>query len=216
LNFFLNSFILDKIQSRILSHFVKLLITEANKIDSPKIDSHYLKIAVKKILGEMALKEKLQEQDLQLQVEFLESKLKDWQMKKEIIIKKLDNKGKRRVNFFLGFTLTQIALIQYGTYVAFSWDIIEPITCLLGVVDLIIAYLFWLRSNREYSFEELNSHYIFRRINSRLNKELTELSLLKTNYEEEIKDVEKLLCATLIQKDVFTTNWQNLKNYFMN
>lgn len=216
MNFFLNSFILDKIQSRILSHFVKLLITEANKIDSPKIDSHYLKIAVKKILGEMALKEKLQEQDLQLQVEFLESKLKDWQMKKEIIIKKLDNKGKRRVNFFLGFTLTQIALIQYGTYVAFSWDIIEPITCLLGVVDLIIAYLFWLRSNREYSFEELNSHYIFRRINSRLNKELTELSLLKTNYEEEIKDVEKLLCATLIQKDVFTTNWQNLKNYFMN
>ena len=49
--------------------------------------------------------------------------------------------------------LTQICLIQYGTYYVFSWDIMEPITCLLGVVDLIIPYYFWLRHQKDYSFE---------------------------------------------------------------
>ena len=191
-------------------------MNEVNKINSSKVDPYYLKIAVNKSLGEMALKEITLEQDLNNQVKCLQNKLNSLEFKRDVISKQLEKKGHRRVKYFLGFTLTQIALVQYGTYVAFSWDIMEPFTCLLGVFDLIIGYSFWLYSNREYSFGDMRSHYVFRRLNKYLNKELNELSTLKNDYEEEINTIQKLLSSTLIQKEVFKSDWQGLRNYFIN
>ena len=52
------------------------------------------------------------------------------------------------------FTKNVELIIWYilGTYVLFSWDIMEPITCMLGVLDLIIGYVYWMSSNKDYSF----------------------------------------------------------------
>lgn len=149
-----------------------------------------------------------------MQVKLLESKIQNLKRTNEKIIKLLEVKGKRRVNCFLGFLAGQVALIQYATYVAFSWDIIEPITCLLGVLDMIIAYSFWLYSQKEYSFEALKTHYIFRRINYYIKFNFSELLVQKKTYEDEIKVIERLLSLTSMQRDIFRADWENLKKYF--
>ena len=143
----------------------------------------------------------------------LQKKLARIMQNKEIISKKLEKKGIRRVNMFLSMLLGQIALIQYGTYVAFSWDIMEPITCLLGVIDLIIAYSFWLYSHKEYSFEELKTHYIFRRISFNMNR-FDDMFTQNKNYEAELKDIEKLIKIVSIQMNTFKADWKELHNFF--
>jgi len=46
-------------------------------------------------------------------------------------------------------------MIQYGTYIAFSWDIMEPITCGMTLGDTIVGYFFWIWSGKPYSLEGL-------------------------------------------------------------
>lgn len=64
---------------------------------------------------------------------------------------------KMRLFFKRFFTLIsfQVVAIQYGTYVFLSWDVMEPITCLLGISDAILAYGYWLYVNSSYSYETL-------------------------------------------------------------
>jgi hypothetical protein len=94
----------------------------------------------------------------------MEKKREKFETEKEKIVQQLEKKANRRLKFIFSFIFTQILATQYGTYVAFSWDIIEPVTCLLGIFDLIIAYIFWLSTNQGYEFSTTFSSYV----NSRL------------------------------------------------
>lgn len=40
--------------------------------------------------------------------------------------------------------LTQFFFTQYGTYYLYSWDIMEPITCMMTMGDTAIGYYFWI------------------------------------------------------------------------
>ena len=59
--------------------------------------------------------------------------------------------------------LSQIALLQYWTYYALSWDIVEPMACLLGIGDLIIGYTFWMRSDKDYNLSNIKERFMERR-----------------------------------------------------
>lgn len=72
-------------------------------------------------------------------------------------------KSKRRLNMLFGLMTGQVAFFQYCTYFAFSWDIVEPMTCLFGILDLIIAYAFFLRHNEEYSYPAIDEKYSLKR-----------------------------------------------------
>jgi hypothetical protein len=61
-------------------------------------------------------------------------------------------------------------LTQYGTYVAFSWDIIEPITCLMTLSDALIAYFFWLRTGRPYEISGLARHFKEKKLDKAIKK----------------------------------------------
>ena len=47
----------------------------------------------------------------------------------------------------------QFGLVQYGTYVAFSWDIMEPITCCMTLLDAIYCYFFWLYCGKPWDLD---------------------------------------------------------------
>lgn len=47
--------------------------------------------------------------------------------------------------------------MQYGTYKLFSWDIMEPIACMLESFDMIIAYLFWMSTQEDYDLEDISN-----------------------------------------------------------
>jgi len=54
---------------------------------------------------------------------------------------------------------SQYFLTQYGTYVVFSWDIIEPLTCSMTLFNSIIAYFFWIRTKSEYKLGGIKDFY---------------------------------------------------------
>ncbi|PFH36065.1 hypothetical protein BESB_057160 [Besnoitia besnoiti] len=45
----------------------------------------------------------------------------------------------------------QASLVFYGTYFLYSWDIIEPLTYLLGAFDVCVAYAFHAATSSDYS-----------------------------------------------------------------
>lgn len=189
-------------------------MSEINQTSGDKIDSNFVRVSIKKILGEISLKEKNYENDLDSQLICINKKIENLESKKNLIAEELDKKGKKRVNYFLTFLIGQIALIQYGTYVAFSWDIMEPITCLLGVLDMIIAYVFWLRSDRDYSFEGMKEHYVLKRLRSKISSKLSEGLSQKRDYENEIEVLEKIRKIILMEKEIFRADWVTMKDFF--
>lgn len=36
-----------------------------------------------------------------------------------------------------------------------GWGVMEPITFLIGVSDMIIAYIFWMRTTKSFNFENV-------------------------------------------------------------
>jgi hypothetical protein len=64
----------------------------------------------------------------------------------------------------------QFALSQYGTYIAFSWDIIEPIVACVSLTDAIAAYFFWLWSGRPWDIQSLRNFFFDRKLKKLLKK----------------------------------------------
>ena len=93
---------------------------------------------------------------------------------------------------------TQIMAIQYGTYVLYSWDIMEPITCLLGVFDMIVAYSFWLFTNNPYSYEAIGHRFVENRRVRYYRKDQLDLS--------EIEDIMQLIDHFESKKDLLSPN----------
>ena len=67
--------------------------------------------------------------------------------------------ARRYVNSFAGIILAQYFFTQWGTYYAFSWDIIEPIACCMTLSDAFIAYLFWLKTGCPWDIIGLQEHF---------------------------------------------------------
>lgn len=69
---------------------------------------------------------------------------------------------------FTSIMLSQFMLVQYGTYIAFSWDILEPITCCMTLFDTILIYYFWLLTGKTWDLDGLRSHFYERKLRKRL------------------------------------------------
>jgi hypothetical protein len=51
-----------------------------------------------------------------------------------------------------------------------GWGVMEPITFLIGVVDLMIAYSFWMRTTKSYKFENVLDVAVNKHMDKRLNE----------------------------------------------
>ena len=97
-----------------------------------------------------------------------------------------DRSARRALWSFASVFMTQFALIQYGTYIAFSWDIMEPITCGMTLGDSICAYLFWIWTKRPYSLDGLREYFFEKKKKKLIKKNAIDYdNYLKT--EEAIK-----------------------------
>lgn len=93
-----------------------------------------------------------------------------------------------------GFLLTiamQFAAFQYGTYVAFSWDIIEPIAACTTLLDACAAYSFWIWTGKPWDLTSLRNHY-FEKRKQKLMK--------KNNVDENRLDQLNKTRETIIKK----------------
>ena len=59
--------------------------------------------------------------------------------------------GRRGIGRYFSLALLFFGTTQYLTYELFSWDIVEPLTCLQGLAHSVIGYLFWVFTKRNMS-----------------------------------------------------------------
>ena len=45
----------------------------------------------------------------------------------------------------------------------FSWDIMEPIACCLEALDLVLAYTFWISTNKEFELGDIQDQLMTQR-----------------------------------------------------
>eukprot|EP00397_Hematodinium_sp_SG-2012_P021934 GEMP01022692.1.p1 GENE.GEMP01022692.1~~GEMP01022692.1.p1 ORF type:complete len:235 (-),score=37.72 GEMP01022692.1:1662-2366(-) len=57
------------------------------------------------------------------------------------------------------FFSVEFAMMTYGTYFLYSWDIMEPISYLLGLFDVICGYTFYAYYRTNYSADSLASSF---------------------------------------------------------
>lgn len=71
------------------------------------------------------------------------------------VYEEVDRRARRVARTFAFASISLFAsewvLVAYGTYAVYSWDIMEPITYLLGLMDCVIAYTFFLTIRADYS-----------------------------------------------------------------
>ena len=112
--------------------------------------------------------------------------------------RKIEVKSKRRLKMLYSLILAQMAFTQYGTYVKYSWDIMEPITLLFGILDGILAYSYWMTRNMDYDLEAFEKAYIDRRVNKYFGD--------KFNLNEEIEDIVKMINHLTLWKSLHSNS----------
>jgi len=151
-------------QTAILGTVVPQIIETLLENKSKTIDKTFIELALRKIVIMETLKSKNSSEKIDSKLNFLKNKLQLLEEIKKEVDSKLTLKAQKRTKRFSALIFAQVLLVQYGTYVAFSWDIMEPITCLLGVLDLLIAYSFWLYTNKPYSPESIEKLYVEKKV----------------------------------------------------
>lgn len=66
-----------------------------------------------------------------------------------------------------------------------GWDVMEPITFMLGVTDMIIAYQFWMRTTKQYTFDNVLESAVNRKLDGKLQQIF--------NYKDELNDVQLMI-----------------------
>lgn len=94
---------------------------------------------------------------------------------------------------FVSIIMMQFVLSQYGTYVAFSWDIMEPITACVSLSDAIAGYYFWLWSGKPWDLDSLRSHYYERALQKNLKKHKVNLKEFEMLQECKKQILQKLM-----------------------
>ena len=89
----------------------------------------------------------------------------------------------RTANAFLFAFCVQYAITQYGTYVAFSWDILEPFCCTMTLTDSVIAYMFWIWSGQPYDMDGLKRFYFDRSL-----KKMAKKNSFDIHYYNQLKE----------------------------
>lgn len=64
---------------------------------------------------------------------------------------------------FMTILSTQFALVQYGTYIAFSWDIMEPIAACLTLSDAVAVFWFWSWAGKPWNLDSIRSFFYERK-----------------------------------------------------
>lgn len=169
-------------EAETLGCFNDFMINELEKSQENSVSyNHFLSLSKLSVLMFMN-QQRIQKDHLQKQLNLVKT-MYDYELNVKYSIEneanERSNKGLKRFSYVL---ITQFAAIQYGTYWLYSWDIMEPITCLMTMGDVCIGYMFWmLTGGKEYGMDGIKRFFFERRLRKLYRKR-------KVNREE----VEKI------------------------
>ena len=171
----------------ILSHFVHQIIDEIlkNKSSTGKINGHtLLKITEGKIMRDcIEIQTHIDKINQMLKV--LKEKKNSIEVIKKLAAEKVSSRAKRRLKMLYTVVACQMLFTQWGTFSKYSWDVMEPICCLFGIFDSILAYTFWLLKNDDYSLENFEKKFIEQGVDKYLSKNF--------NVREQEEDIDAMI-----------------------
>lgn len=171
----------------ILSNFANQVIDEILKVKSSegKINGHTL---------QKIIEGKIQADSLRIKTEVdrIEQMLKVLYQKKSSILEikgaveeKFAARSRRRLKALYSLIMFQMLFTQWGTYVKYSWDVMEPICNLFAIFDSILAYSYWLAKNDDYSLGSFEKSFIESKTEQTLNK--------KFKISDQLSDIEAMI-----------------------
>lgn len=175
-----------------LSEIVSLAQDNLRSLQGTSLDKGLIKLVMQQTIVDNYTFNKRSSNSLDQMLTFLQNKQGQLEEEKNGLEGRLEKKARRETRVFLSYLYSQIVFVQYGTYVSYSWDILEPIACLLGISDMIIAYSFWLFAQKDFSLEELNTQisnhsrvHFFRKNGSNVLDDLQEVVSLMSHLKKE-------------------------------
>lgn len=165
----------------VLSNFIQRMLVEIEKNKQLTYDKNLLMLILKKVILKMGLYASNQKESLDRQIAFLVNKESNLTHLRNNLIKELETKEQMTLYQIYFYIFCQIAFTQYGTYVVWGWDVMEPVTFMLGVIDMIIAYNFWMKTTKAYTYDNV--------LKAAVNKHLSAKLADTFNYIEELNDV---------------------------
>ena len=136
---------INPFKREVMSPFLTNILheVEKNSDENGQLASETLVTIIREALKTGALDANIREQTHEQFLQVLKKKQNFYdQIRQDIYdsYKLKSHKRLKRLYFLIGF---QMAFTQWGTYYKYSWDIMEPLTCLFGVVDTFLAYSYW-------------------------------------------------------------------------
>lgn len=133
---------------------------------------------------------RLEQNSLRSHIEVMKKNF-EWEFQQKDEIEKRAGRHVNRVLWgFFSVIAAQFTVIQYGTYHLYSWDIMEPITCMMTMGDLCVGYVFWmLAGHRDYGMNGISDYFYQRKLRKLYRKKRINQEEM-TNVVTVIKDLE--------------------------
>lgn len=125
---------------------------------------------------------------------------------------KLDKKAKLPLNILTVVVSLQILFTQYGSYIGYSWDIIEPLVCFFSSIDIFFAYLYWYLFGTQFNYEQ----YYKKRREKKMMKDPGFKAIHDRRYADILKTIK--LKRSLFSSDMleliecFSSDLDDIKN----
>jgi len=140
------------ISSQILTEFVSCLLVDVHG----KCHEEYRVEDLKQIIRTKINTDSIQFQKRKAFYDninnFLKERIQIQKSMEDLIAQKNEKRAMFSLRALSLVVMMQLGFTQYGSYVGYSWDIIEPMVCLFGCVDIFCAYAYWylFKTNFDY------------------------------------------------------------------
>ncbi len=106
---------------------------------------------------------------------------------REKLLRKSENKAKFVILMGGLLFVVELFLIYYGTFIKFSWDIVEPMTYLMGCMNFVLILYF----RKKFKTSSANEYFTNRFFNKMLRKHNMDKQFIET--EKRLREIEAIL-----------------------
>jgi hypothetical protein len=145
--------------SEILAYFNRNLKDNLDLLEGNSVSRDLLRALVNKVILERANEYRNYAKTLTAHITALEDIYQEELRLKAELEHKAAKSASRKIGGFVSVVVAQFVGVQYGTYYLFSWDIMEPITCMMTMGDSFFAYWFWMRSQENYDTDGMRRYF---------------------------------------------------------
>lgn len=140
------------ISSQILTEFVSCLMSDIQSLGRHEYRVEDLKQIIRAKINTDSIQFQKRKAFYDNIAHFLKERIQTQKNMEDLIVQKNEKRAMVSLRALSFVVMMQLGFTQYGSYIGYSWDIIEPMVCLFGCVDIFCAYAYWyfFKTNFDY------------------------------------------------------------------